>query len=130
MNFGEKTISAIGDQVTGLLAYHKSDLMEAWIKANDEALSISLSVRVTPNGSGNVVKTDISFVKEKVKDSSTRTVSDIQGELDFDNRVKNYSSYYFDFRTRCHVEWMTGGGTKSNNPDFEEYFAILWESKG
>ena len=80
MNIGDKTIEECGKLIGGLLSEHKTELNDAYLKA-DDALDVSLKLKISPDDNGNKVKADISFVAEKIKDSASVHVNEDQNEL-------------------------------------------------
>lgn len=80
MKIGIKTRELIVKQVSGLLADYEEALSEAYLRAEKD-FAISLGVKIAPNGNGAKVETQISFVKEKIKDTASGTVSEVQVDL-------------------------------------------------
>ena len=71
MKIGNVTMGKIQDEIVNLLStYHKS-IDQAYIKSEDEILSISLKVKLSPDDEKIKIEVGISFVSDKVKDSVT-----------------------------------------------------------
>jgi len=82
MKIGNKTIKTINDSVVYLVCEYQKQLNEAWQVCGDEALNISIGVKLeADNGGGVEITTKFSFVKEKVKDQITNKVNEDQQEL-------------------------------------------------
>ena len=72
---GSKTINAISNSVAGLLENYEPDLNDAW--RNTEYVKIIIGVKLEREGENGIsIKTDFSFVKEKVKDQIKRFVTE------------------------------------------------------
>ena len=67
MKIGEKTIAAGIDILQSLLWEKQMDMERAMIRNEEDALTVSLSLKITPDGSRNKVKGNISFTVEKAK---------------------------------------------------------------
>ncbi len=77
MKIGERTITAATSQIEGLLREHVMDLNDAFDLTED--VSIGLKVNMTASVQGLRVASEISFVKERVKDkSATATIDENQ----------------------------------------------------
>jgi hypothetical protein len=84
MKFGEMTRAKIVNMVAEALHAHSNELNEAYLKTDDDSpLSISLGVKVKPEGGQNKVDLNISFVLEKCKDSLESWADENQQVLDF-----------------------------------------------
>jgi hypothetical protein len=83
MKIGEKTISFIHDTIFHMLNEQKEALNEAYIQADGDKLTITISATIGPakRDSETVVKVAMSFVKEKVKDELEITIDEAQQEL-------------------------------------------------
>jgi|GEM_PF-2064030 len=77
---GSKTINAISNSVAGLLENYEPDLNDAW--RNTEDVKITIGVKLEREEGNRIsIKTDFSFVKEKVKDQVRSFVTEGQGNL-------------------------------------------------
>ena len=83
MRIGEKTIKQATSQMEGLMKEHLQDINETYLVMDDE-VSIGLKVKIGPANVGVTVASEISFVKEKVKDrSAVSRVDENQTTLSF-----------------------------------------------
>ena len=83
MKIGEKTIKVAVNQVEGLIREHLQDINEAYLACDDE-VSIGLKIKLGPADIGITVASEVSFVKEKVKDrSAISRVDENQTTLSF-----------------------------------------------
>ena len=83
MEIGDKTISACVGVLQELLDSYRKELDEAYRKS-DDTIKISLGLKIIPaDRGGNTVEGSISFVKERIKDTSRKTVFEKQQELVF-----------------------------------------------
>ena len=69
MAIGQSTIDKAKGLLGDLLDTYKETINEAFIKADD--LSIGLTLKITPDSGGNKVKADIKFITDQVKDNLT-----------------------------------------------------------
>jgi hypothetical protein len=104
MKLGEKTFAEVARQVGGLMKDNEGRLNMAYLKA-DEGLKVSFSTNIAPNGVGVNIKTEISFTVEKLKDTATGKVSEIQADL--------FAEHPLDKRHRLFCGWMVAGGEKA-----------------
>jgi hypothetical protein len=78
----KSAIAKIPEKVTELLDLHARDLEEAWANVGDEGLTISLSVKVGfDKAHKGVCDVNLSFTKEKVKDTASFSWDDRQLNL-------------------------------------------------
>lgn len=80
MGLGKKTFDAIGGAIASLLTEYKDDLNVAYENA-ENALAISIGIKIDPTPEGNRSKITLNFVKEKVKDQAIRIVREEQMEM-------------------------------------------------
>ena len=80
---GEKTIRKGGDMCRNAMLAYQSKINEAFINNGEKDLKIGLSLTITPGaGAGNFkLKADISFITQKITDSFTDNVDEVQGDL-------------------------------------------------
>ena len=80
---GPKTIRKCSDLLFAILSTHQKGLDEAYIKAGEDALGVSLKLKLTPgkSASGVNIKVDIGYVAEQVKDSISGSVDEAQRDL-------------------------------------------------
>jgi len=88
---GERTINEIGEAVTSILLDHQPDLNRAYAAAED-ALAITLGVKVRPVKEGNRCEVKLSFVTSQVKTSVVRIVNDQQMSIVFEKGAENLLS--------------------------------------
>ncbi len=81
MKIGPVTIQKMQTEVSGLLEAYAKEIDEAYIKAKDEPLNVSLKVNLSPSDGTIKLKTSIDFVAEKIKDSVTSYADESQQEL-------------------------------------------------
>lgn len=67
MKIGDKTITAGIEILQSLLWEKQLDMERAMIRNEEDALTVSLSLKITPDGSRNKVRGNISFTVEKSK---------------------------------------------------------------
>jgi len=83
MKIGERTIKRAVAQIEDLMNLHLRDINEAYL-ACDDKVTVDLKVKLGPADIGITVASEISFVKEKVKDKSTiLRVDENQATLSF-----------------------------------------------
>ena len=79
---GTETIDYMANQYRALLLEHQTEIDAAYLRLGDEdPLSISLTVKVSPGDNGNNVETNINCVTDRLKDKARGTVDEEQGEL-------------------------------------------------
>ena len=71
MSINEEVLNETVDMFEGHLFDYRHDINLAYLDA-DDALSVSLRVKYSPNGSGVKIDTSIEFVKEKIKDKNSK----------------------------------------------------------
>lgn len=83
MEIGEKTICKGGQMVTNAMLSYITRINDAFKKNGEKDLKISLALTITPGiGNGNFkLKADINFVAEKITDSFTDDVDELQYDL-------------------------------------------------
>ena len=75
---GVKTLSKATDLIGGLLKSHRREIDDAYLKA-DDALSISLSLKIAPDDNGGfALDAGMNFVADRVKDTAKGYVSEHQ----------------------------------------------------
>ncbi len=78
----KSAIASIPVKIAELMANHLKDLAEAWANCGEEPLPISFPVKIGFDKNGKpYCEIGISFVKEKVKDSTTFNWDDHQMSL-------------------------------------------------
>ncbi|HEA68228.1 MAG TPA: hypothetical protein ENI07_15620 [Desulfobacterales bacterium] len=80
MNLGPETIGKSIELVHDLLVEYQERLDEAYRKAED-SLSVTLTLKITPDEGRNKIDASISFVVEKAKDTATSYADENQQEL-------------------------------------------------
>lgn len=80
---GEKTIRKGGEMCRNAMLAYQSKINEAFTNNGEKDLKIGLSLTITPGaGAGNFkLKADISFITQKITDSFTDNVDEIQMDL-------------------------------------------------
>jgi hypothetical protein len=83
MKIGEKTITFIHDTIFNMLHEQQDALNEAYVQAEGDKLTITISATIAPAKRDNetTVKVAMGFVKERVKDELEITIDEAQGEL-------------------------------------------------
>jgi len=81
MIIGTQTIDFMAKQIESLLTEYQFEIAKAYSQTEDGALSIGLTVKVSPGGSGAKVETNINFVTGRVKDKQTGTISEESGTI-------------------------------------------------
>ena len=81
MKIGQNTRNKMVESVRFLFEDYQKDIDEAYLQAGDEPLSISVSLKLSPDGGETKIETSISFTKEKVKDKITMNVNEDQQGL-------------------------------------------------
>jgi len=88
MKIGEKTIAAGIDILQSLLWEKQSDMEKAIILNGEDALTVKLSLKITPDGAQNRVKGSISFAVEQSKGETDDVfVDENQMELGFKEKA-------------------------------------------
>ena len=87
MKIGEKTISAGIDILQSLLWEKQGDMERAITMNGEPSLTVTLKLKITPDGSRNAVKGDIAFVVEKSKGETDDVFVD-ENQLDLGLREK------------------------------------------
>ena len=89
MLIGEKVIREASNQIEGLMRDYLSDINDAYANAGTLAIGLKANIEGTAGGGMDVVS-EISFIKEKIKDKSlTKTVYENQEEIKFPVEVTN-----------------------------------------
>jgi len=78
---GSVTIEKINESINYLVANYQKELNEAWQMCGDEALNISIGVKLEADNGETAITTKLSFTKEKVKDQIFVKVTEGQGNL-------------------------------------------------
>ena len=84
MKISKGVIETVAEDLKGLLSTYQADLDQAYLETgDDEALKVSLSVKITPNNDKLKLESGISFTTGKVKDTKTSLFDEKQGKLKF-----------------------------------------------
>jgi len=86
MRLNQEVIQTIEESVSRLLSEYKDELNEAYLKCDERKFSIALGTKIEETDNGRFkVETSISFVKDKVKDSTIDYVDAEQVSFNFKN---------------------------------------------
>ena len=83
---GEKTITRTDEKIEGMLRYYQREINIAYEDGGE--IKISMPVAIKRKGGANNIKVGISFVTEKIEDSATDDVDELQMSFDIDKMVK------------------------------------------
>lgn len=84
---GDKTKKEAEAMLVTLFSDHWGKIKEAYLKSKENALKVSLGVSMEEQNGFVLLKTDIGFVAEKIKDSLELKINEAQVEL-FDEKEK------------------------------------------
>lgn len=89
MKIGEKTLTAGGQLLKNALLTHIEKINLAYLNAGEKDFKISLGLTINPGpAAGNhKLKADISFNLEKITDTFSTSVDEIQAELFDENQI-------------------------------------------
>jgi hypothetical protein len=97
LKIGEKTLKAGGDIITSAMLTHIEKINRAYLNAGEKDFKISLGLTINPGpAAGNhKLKADISFNLEKISDTFSISVDEIQTSL-FEEKEKTYPCYLWE----------------------------------
>lgn len=111
MALGTKSLTKGFDLIGELYDDNQEGIREAWKNAaQDETVTVSLSIKFSPNKKNfDVVDIDasIAYVKEKVKQTATAEVNEMQEELPFGETTMDFTLKDGNGLTTARVEGVT-----------------------